>query len=93
MTEDELLHAETFRDRVTTVDDRGKRNWIYALKPSGRFYKYRNIVSYFSDPRAAAAAAIKIERGVAEYNNLQIIENNINVYIQLLTETVKIIKQ
>ena len=47
MTEDELLHAETFRDRVTTVDASGKRNWIYALKPSGKFYKYRNVVSYF----------------------------------------------
>jgi cytochrome c oxidase accessory protein FixG len=46
MTEDELLHAETFRDRVTTVTESGKRNWIYALKPSGRFYNYRNIVSY-----------------------------------------------
>lgn len=46
MTEDELLHAETFRDRVTTVTESGRRNWIYALKPSGRFYGYRNIVSY-----------------------------------------------
>lgn len=46
MTEDELLHAETFRDRVTTVTESGKRNWIYALKPSGKFYKYRNLVSY-----------------------------------------------
>ena len=46
MTEEELLHAETFRDRVTTVTESGKRNWIYALKPSGRFYNYRNIVSY-----------------------------------------------
>lgn len=46
MTEEELLHAETFRDRVTTVTESGKRNWIYALKPSGRYYNYRNIVSY-----------------------------------------------
>jgi cytochrome c oxidase accessory protein FixG len=46
MTEDELLHAETFRDRVASVTETGKRNWIYALKPSGKFYTYRNIVSY-----------------------------------------------
>ena len=46
MTEEELLHAETFRDRVTTVTESGKRNWIYAFKPSGRYYNYRNIVSY-----------------------------------------------
>jgi cytochrome c oxidase accessory protein FixG len=46
MTEDELLHAETFRDRVSSVTETGKRNWIYALKPSGKFYKYRSMVSY-----------------------------------------------
>lgn len=46
MTEDELLHAETFRDRISTVDDKGKRHWIYALKPSGKFYKYRSIAAW-----------------------------------------------
>lgn len=46
MTEDELLHAETFRDRISTVDAKGKRNWIYALKPAGQFYRYRNIAAY-----------------------------------------------
>lgn len=46
MTEDELLHAETFRDRISTVDAKGKRNWIYALKPAGQFYQYRNIAAY-----------------------------------------------
>jgi len=46
MTEDELLHPETFRDRVSSVTDTGKRNWIYALKPSGKFYNYRSLVSY-----------------------------------------------
>ncbi|MFZ1676447.1 MAG: cytochrome c oxidase accessory protein CcoG [Saprospiraceae bacterium] len=46
MTEEELLHAETFRDRVSSVSESGKRNWIYAFKPSGKYYRYRNIVSY-----------------------------------------------
>lgn len=46
MTEDELLHAETFRDRISTVDAKGKRNWIYALKPAGQFYRYRNLAAY-----------------------------------------------
>lgn len=46
MTEDELLHAETFRDRISTVDAKGKRNWIYALKPAGDFYRYRNLAAY-----------------------------------------------
>lgn len=37
---------ESFRDRIATVDAKGKRNWIYAKKPAGRFYKWRSWVSY-----------------------------------------------
>ncbi len=45
MNEEDLLHSETFRDRVSSVTAAGKRNWIYALKPAGRYYTHRNIVS------------------------------------------------
>lgn len=38
---------ENFRDRIATVDAKGKRNWIYAQKPKGRFYNARTIVSLF----------------------------------------------
>lgn len=37
---------ESYRDRVSTVTEKGKRKWVYALKPSGRFYKMRNIISW-----------------------------------------------
>ncbi|MEN9686933.1 MAG: cytochrome c oxidase accessory protein CcoG [Bacteroidota bacterium] len=37
--------TESFRDRIATVDERGKRNWIYAYKPSGRFYRIRTWLS------------------------------------------------
>lgn len=46
MREEDLLHAENFRDRVSTVTSSGKRNWIYALKPSGKWYNYRKIFAY-----------------------------------------------
>ena len=46
MEEEELYHAETFRDRVSSVTESGKRNWIYALQPKGKFYHYRNLLSY-----------------------------------------------
>ncbi len=46
MEEEELYHAETFRDRVSSVTESGKRNWIYALQPKGRFYNFRNLLSY-----------------------------------------------
>lgn len=37
---------ESFRDRISTVDETGKRKWIYPKKPKGRFYNYRQIVAY-----------------------------------------------
>lgn len=35
-----------FRDRIATVDGKGKRQWIYALQPKGRLYNYRTALSY-----------------------------------------------
>lgn len=35
-----------FRDSIGTVDDEGKRAWVFPKKPSGRFYNYRKWVSY-----------------------------------------------
>ena len=37
--------TENFRDRIATVDEKGKRNWIYAYKPSGKFYSVRSWLS------------------------------------------------
>ena len=38
---------EAFRDRIATVNEKGKRVWIFPKKPSGSFYNKRKIVSYF----------------------------------------------
>ena len=35
-----------FRNRHSTVNEEGNRNWIYALKPKGNFYQYRTWLSY-----------------------------------------------
>lgn len=37
---------EAYRDRIATVNEEGKRLWIYPKKPSGDFYSKRKIVSY-----------------------------------------------
>ena len=37
---------ESFRDTIGTVDEDGKRKWIYPKKPSGWFYNKRKWVSY-----------------------------------------------
>ena len=44
MDNNDLQHDESFRGRVSTVDEKGGRNWIYALKPSGKFYNYRTLL-------------------------------------------------
>ena len=36
----------SFRDRIATVDASGKRKWIYAWKPKGKFYTIRTWLSY-----------------------------------------------
>ena len=37
---------ESYRDHISTVDESGKRVWIYPKKPKGRFTNYRQVVSY-----------------------------------------------
>lgn len=37
--------ATSFRDRIATVDASGKRKWVFAQKPRGRFYNIRTLVS------------------------------------------------
>lgn len=39
-------HA-TYRDRVSTVTEKGKRNWVFAEKPKGWFTNLRNYFSWF----------------------------------------------
>lgn len=43
----ENLYAydEEFRDSIATVDEQGKRVWVYPKKPSGKYYKLRTLVA------------------------------------------------
>ena len=38
---------ENFRDTIGTINEEGKRAWVFPKKPSGKFWKYRTYVSYF----------------------------------------------
>ena len=40
------LNPDTFRDSLATVQDDGKRNWVYPKKVKGYFYKYRTYLSW-----------------------------------------------
>lgn len=37
---------QSFRDSVATIDNQGKRNYIFPKKPKGRFYNLRTIASF-----------------------------------------------
>lgn len=37
---------EGFRDRISTVNEKGKRVWVFPKKPKGKFFNYRKLTSY-----------------------------------------------
>lgn len=37
----------SFRDRPINLDERGRRRWVYAKKPKGKWYTRRTIFSWF----------------------------------------------
>lgn len=43
---EEEVNRDAFRDKISTVDEEGKRNWVYPKKPKGRFYNWRKYLSY-----------------------------------------------
>ena len=40
------LNPDSFRDALASVQDDGKRNWVYPKKVKGLFYKYRSYLSW-----------------------------------------------
>lgn len=41
-----MENPEEFRNSISTVDEKGKRVWVFPKKPSGRYYNKRKIISY-----------------------------------------------
>jgi len=41
----QVLDPETFRDSVGTMDQSGKRKWVFPRKPEGRYTNYRTLVA------------------------------------------------
>ena len=42
----EIQAGETFRDHIGTVDEKGKRKFLFPKKPKGKWYGYRKYISY-----------------------------------------------
>ncbi len=41
----QVIEAETFRDSVGTMEQSGKRKWVFPRKPKGRYTNYRTLVA------------------------------------------------
>ncbi len=39
--------TESFRDSMTIVSKEGKRHWLYPKQPTGRYYRWRTVLSLF----------------------------------------------
>ncbi|MEM9050899.1 MAG: cytochrome c oxidase accessory protein CcoG [Bacteroidota bacterium] len=47
MQVERVYQEKSFRDSISTVDEEGKRKWLFPKKPSGHFTKLRTWVSHF----------------------------------------------
>lgn len=69
---------EQFRDSINTVDDDGKRKWVYPKKPVGRYYEYRKYVSYFLLVFLFASPFIKINGN--QFLLFNVLERKFNIF-------------
>ena len=69
---------ENFRDSISTIDEKGKRQWIFPKKPKGKFYDYRKLVSYSLLIFLLAAPFIKIQGN--QFLLFNILERKFNIF-------------
>lgn len=74
----ENTENEQFRDSIGTINEEGKRSWVFPKKPSGKFYKYRSYVSYFLLVFLLSAPFIKINGNQLLLFN--ILERKFNIF-------------
>lgn len=69
---------EDFRDSIGTIDEEGKRRWIFPKKPSGKFYNYRKYVSYLLLAILVANPFIKINGN--QFMMFNVLERRFNIF-------------
>ncbi|MBL4939847.1 MAG: cytochrome c oxidase accessory protein CcoG, partial [Lutibacter sp.] len=73
-----MMSKENFRDSIGTIDDSGKRNFIFPKKPKGKYYKYRTYVSWVLLTLMFAAPLIKINGN--QFLLFNIFERKFNIF-------------
>ncbi|WP_426429842.1 cytochrome c oxidase accessory protein CcoG [Winogradskyella sp. HB-48] len=74
----ETPENEVFRDSIGTINEEGKRNWIFPKKPSGPYWEKRKIVSYFLLAFLFAAPFIKINGN--QFLMFNVLERRFNIF-------------
>ena len=74
----EAPENERFRDSIATINEEGKRAWVFPKKPSGKYYTYRKWVSYFLLAFLFSAPFIKI--GGNQFLMFNVLERRFNIF-------------
>ena len=74
----ETPENESFRDSIGTINQEGKRSWVYPKKPKGRFYDYRKWLSYFLLAFLFSAPFIKINGN--QFLLFNVLERRFNIF-------------
>lgn len=67
-----------FRDSIGTLDEKGKRKFIFPKKPGGKFYNYRQWVSYFLLIILIANPFIKVNGN--QFMLFNVLERRFNIF-------------
>lgn len=72
------MQDEGFRDKVATINDDGKRVWVFPKKPSGKLYDYRKRVSYLLLAFLFLAPFVKINGN--QFLMFNVLERRFNIF-------------
>jgi cytochrome c oxidase accessory protein FixG len=74
----DAMQDDEFRDRLGTIDEEGKRAWVYPKKPHGKFYRYRKTVSWFLLIFLIAAPFVKVNGN--QFLMFNVLERKFNIF-------------
>lgn len=69
---------ESFRNSIGTLNEEGKRAWVYPKKPKGKYYKYRKLVSYLLMLIFVASPFVKIDGN--QFLMFNVLERRFNIF-------------
>ncbi|MAW96887.1 MULTISPECIES: cytochrome c oxidase accessory protein CcoG [unclassified Leeuwenhoekiella] len=69
---------EHFRDSIGTINESGKRAWVYPKKPVGKLYEYRKLLSYILLIFLIAAPFVHINGN--QFLMFNVLERRFNIF-------------